>query len=458
MRKSAGTGAKTCASGTSNMKTKKIFNNAKWIIGCKVVQSLLQLIVGMLSARYLGPSDYGLINYAASILSFMMPIMRLGLNETLVRELVEAPEAEGEIMGTALVMNIGSSLACMLAVFGIVSGINAGDTVTIVVCVLYSISLLFGAMEMIQYWFQFKLLAKYPSIAMVVSYIFVSAYKIFLLVTQKNVYWFAVSHSIEYGIVGLLLVGIFLKMGKRFRFSLSRAKKMLSVSKSYIWASMMVIVFQSTDHVMLTSFIGTAENGIYSAAVTCNTLAQFVFTAIIDSFRPVILSEKNEGNRDYEKNLSRLYCIVFYLSLAQSIVFTVFAGPIVQILYGKEYLAAVPVLRILTWYFVWSCFGSVRNIWILAEGKQKYLWLLNLSGAGANILMNAVLIPRFGAVGAAFASLMTQFATNFLFGYFIRPLRYNNTLLLRGINPRFLLREGREMWKQRREQQSDSEN
>ena len=77
------------------MKQKQVFNNAKWIIVCKIAQSLIQLIVGMLCARYLGPSNYGLINYAASIVAFVLPIMRLGFDSTLVRELIENPENEG---------------------------------------------------------------------------------------------------------------------------------------------------------------------------------------------------------------------------------------------------------------------------------------------------------------------------------------------------------------------------
>ena len=75
----------------------KVFNNAKWIVICKIMQSLLQLAVGMLSARFLGPSNYGLIKYAASVVAFAMPLMKLGLDATLVHELVENPEKEGRL-------------------------------------------------------------------------------------------------------------------------------------------------------------------------------------------------------------------------------------------------------------------------------------------------------------------------------------------------------------------------
>lgn len=419
----------------------RIVNNAKWIIVCKILQSGLQLVVGMLCARYLGPDNYGIINYAASILAFVVPIMRLGFNETLVHELVKDSENDGEIMGTALVMNLVSSIACMIMVYSFVSIANQSDALTITVCVLYSISIVFGALEMIQYWFQYKLLAKYPSVVMLVSYIVVSAYRIFLLVDSKSIYWFAVTHSIEYGIIGMSLIAIYFIKGNKLSFSFRRAKSMLRVSRSYILASMMVVVFQSTDHIMLTTMIGAGENGLYSAAITCATVAQFVYVAIVDSFRPVIISRKKENHGNYERDISRLYCIIIYLAMAQAVVFTILADFIVRLLYGNEYAGSATILRMLSWQFVFSCMGLVRNVWILAEQKQQYLWIINLSGASLNVLLNYLLIPFMGAWGAAVATLLTQVFTNFVVGFIVKPIRHNNMLLIQGIRPITLITE-----------------
>lgn len=424
----------------------KVFNNAKWIILCKIIQSVLQLVVGMLCARYLGPSNYGLISYAASIVAFATPVMRLGFNATLVHELVEAPEKEGEIMGTSLAMNILSSVLCMGGVAAFVAFANAGDKETLLVCVLYGLSLFFAAIEMIQYWFQYKLQSKYASVIMLVSYIFVSLYRIYLLVTSKSVYWFAVTHSIEYGIIGITLIFLYMKKYKgRFSVSFSAAKSMFSRSKHYILSSLMVVVFQNTDHIMLTTMISDEENGFYTAAITSAGVIQFVYTAIIDSFRPMILSGKKENAQDYKKLISMLYCVIIYLSVAQSLVFSVFSKLIISVLYGESYMASVPVLRILIWFIVFSYMGTVRNVWILAEQKQRYLWIINLSGAAFNIILNAVMIPYWGACGAAFASLLTQFFTNFVLGFIMKPVRENNVLLLKGINPVFAFKEGKNM-------------
>lgn len=424
------------------MKSKQVFNNAKWIIVCKIAQSVIQLLIGMLSARYLGPSNYGLINYAASIVAFALPIMKLGMDAILVYELVSDPENEGEIMGTSLCLNVFSSLICMAAVAAFASAMNPDDAETILVCVLYSISIFFAALEMMQYWFQYKLLSKYSSVVMLISYVVVSVYKIYLLATAKSVYWFALSHAIEYGLIGIMLLLIYHKChGKMLFFRWNRAKKMLNRSKHYILAALMVVVIQNTDHVMLTSMIGAAENGIYSAAITCASVAQFVYTAIIDSFRPLILSSRRESIDEYERNISRLYCIIIYLALANSAVFTIFARPIIILLYGKAYLGAIPVLQILVWYRAFSFMGTIRNIWLMAEEKQKYLPAINLLGVVCNIVLNCVMIPHWHACGAALASFLTQFFTNFLLGFVIKPMRKNNKLLIRGISPSFVKQE-----------------
>lgn len=424
------------------MKSKQVFNNAKWIIVCKIAQSLLQFLVGIISARYLGPSNYGLINYAASVVAFAMPIVKLGFDSTLVKELIDKPEKEGEILGTSLTLNFISSLVSMLGVFIFVSVANVEETVTILVCILYSLMLLFVVLEMSQYWFQYKLLSKYSSVVMLISYFCVSAYKILLLITEKSVYWFAISHSIEYGVIGFLLVFIYFKLGgQKFVFSKDTAKKMLNRSKYYIVASLLVMVFQNVGVIMLSNLSGHEETGFYTSALTSATVLQFVYTAIMDSYRPLILTAKKESKVSYEKNISGLYSIITYLMLAQSLGFTIFAKLIVYILYGSEFLPAVPVLRIIVWFCAFSFMGTIRNIWLLAEDKQKYLWKINLFGVVVNVIANIILIPLWRACGAAVAAFMTQFLMNFVLGFFFKPIKKNNELMMKGLNPKFAIHE-----------------
>lgn len=96
-----GTAGGICDDEETN-RIRKIVKNATWLIACKVVQSLLSFVIGTLSARYLGPGNYGIIDYAAAIVSFMVPVVQLGLRSTLVHEIIAAPDSEGKTLGTSL--------------------------------------------------------------------------------------------------------------------------------------------------------------------------------------------------------------------------------------------------------------------------------------------------------------------------------------------------------------------
>lgn len=414
-----------------------VFKNAAWIIGCKIVQSLINLLIGLLTARYLGPSNYGIISYVSSIVAFAMPIMQLGLKQTLVKEFVQAPDREGEILGTALMINIISSIFCMLGSVTFVMVADAGEKQTILVCALYSLTLLFQATEMTQYWFQSKLLSKYPSIATLCAYIVVAVYKLYLLATQKSVVWFALSNVLDYFLISLILMVIYRKVGgQRLGIDWKLGRQMLSRSKYYIIPSLMVMIFQHTDRIMIKMMIGEAETGMYSAAITCIGISGFVFAAVIDSARPVILEMKTKDQALYETRVIQLYSIITCMSMAQSVGMALLAKPLVWLMYGPEYAGSARILAVAVWYITFGYYGSVRNIWILAEEKQKYLTGINIAGALANVILNFCLIPIFGAIGAAVASLVTQFFTNVIIGFIFKPIRRNNYLMVKSWNPK----------------------
>ncbi len=420
-----------------SLKNNRVIKNASWIIICRILQSILSFVIGTISARYLGPSNYGLINYASSVTAFLVPVVQLGLRSTLVQEIISEPEKEGQTLGTALAM---STFASILGIFGVIAFTNIANRTevdTIIVCSLYSISLVFQTLEMVQYWFQAKLLSKYVSVISLIAYTLVSLYRVFLLITGKNVYWFALSQALDYLIISTSLLIVYKRIGKqRLSVSISRAHTLFGKSKYYIVSGIMVTIFSLTDRIMLTLMIGEETTGYYSAAMTCADLSSFVFAAIIDSARPTIFESKKVSEVKYEKNISRLYSIIIILALAQSVVLTTGARIIVSILYGDGYIPSVEVLRVITWYTVFAYMGSIRNIWLLAEEKQSILWKINLLGAISNILLNLVLIPAYGASGAAFTSVVTQCFTNCFLCFLIKPVRPIVKLLWNGINPR----------------------
>jgi len=317
---------------------------------------------------------------------------------------------------------------------------NPGEPTTVIVCFLYSILLIFQAVDILQYWFQAKLLSKYTSILMLLAYALVSVYKLIILMLQKSVFWFAVSNAIDYMLIAAGLYFIYRKLnGKHLEFSKETAKRLISKGKHYIVSSLMVTIFAQTDKIMIKSMLGAEQVGYYSVAVACAGMTSFVFSAIIDSMRPVIFENQKLGAIKFESSVKLLYCIVIYISLAQSVFISLFSKYIITIIYGSEYISAVSSLRIIVWYTTFSYLGSVRNIWILSQNLQKYLWIINLSGALTNVVLNYFMIPVLGADGAAIASLITQIFTNVIVGYIIKPIRQNNKLMVGGLNIKYLL-------------------
>ncbi len=418
------------------MKKSNAIKNAGWIIGCKVIKAVLTFIVTMITARYLGPSNYGLISYAASIVAFVAPIMKLGLDSILVHEIVNNEKEEGQILGTSILICCLSAIICIIGIYLFVSIINAGEKETIIVCVIYSVLLIFQACEMIQYWFQAKLLAKYSSIAMLFSYVVVTVFQIYLLITKKSIYWFAISNSLDYLIIFSILYIIYKRQhNQKLSFSLNICKKMLNKSKYYILANLMVTIYAQTDKIMLKLMLDNASVGYYSAAVTCAGMASFVFAAIIDSARPLIFeNRKNNQLTKYEDNIISLYSIIIYFSLFICLIVVLLSPTIINIMYGKEYYSSISILRIIVWYTTFSYLGSARTIWIMAENKQKYLMYINSSGVILNIILNYILIPIYGIAGTAVATVITEVFVNYIITFFIKPIKHNNKLITKALN------------------------
>lgn len=424
------------------MLRSKVASNALWIVICKGLQAVLGVIISVISARILGPVNYGLVNYAASLVLFVTPVAQLGMAATLVHEVVSCPDAdhEGRVMGTAIISSLVSSVLCILGILLFVSVSNPNEPETLVVCGLYSLLLLSQGAELIQYWFQAKLLSKYTAIITLIAYVLISAYQIVILAAGRGVNWFAIAKAAEYAMIAVALLIIFHRKSQcKPSFSGSVLRNMWSRSWYYMLSNLMVMSFSQADRIMIKTMIDEAAVGFYSAAVVGANATDFLFFAIIDSMRPIILEAKKKDEHTYERNMTLLYSIVVYLSLIQSVVIAVFAKPVVYVLHGSAYSPSVPVLKILVWYTAFSYLGTARNVWILAEGKHKLLWKINLCGAVVNIFLNWRLIPLYGISGAAFASLITQATVNVGIGFVMPSLRANNHLLMRSLNPKTIL-------------------
>ena len=412
----------------------KIFKNAGWLVTGKVIQMVINLVVGILTARYLGPNGYGLISYAGAYISFFAVFCTLGINSVLVKELVDHPGQEGMVLGTSIGLRGVSSLLSAVAMIGISTILDANDPLAQVVVALCSIGVLFNIFDVFNYWFQSKLESKKTAIASLIAYSVTAAYKIFLLATGKSVQWFALATSVDYICIAIILFWYYKQgKGRRLSFSMSYGKRLLSSSCHFILPGLMVAIYGQTDKIMLKHMLSEAEVGYYATATALCSMWTFILSAIIDSLTPVIMQSHENDKDKCDRYNKLLYCIVFYLSALVSVAFILGGKLAIKILYGAAYLPAVAPLMVVTWYTAFSYLGVARNAWVVCEKKQKYLKYIYISSALVNVVLNFLLIPIWGTVGAAVASLMAQFFTVMVVPFFIKEMRRNSVMMLEAI-------------------------
>jgi O-antigen/teichoic acid export membrane protein len=126
---------------------------------------------------------------------------------------------------------------------------------------------------------------------------------------------------------------------------------------------------------------------------------------------------------------------VIWIAIGMSLIMFVTASPAIKILFGEKYIEAIPVLQIMSWKTVFvALFVSSGQI-IIIESIHKYAALRNIVGCFVSIILNLALIPGFGIIGSAFATIITMFFSGYFSHLFIKPYQYlfriqSNSLVL----------------------------
>lgn len=98
----------------------RFLNNTSWMLAQQIYSMILSLVVGSLSARYLGPSNYGLLSYGSSLISLFTMISSLGLTNVIINEMIKRPSKVGSYLGSAFVARFIASCASLIMIYGII--------------------------------------------------------------------------------------------------------------------------------------------------------------------------------------------------------------------------------------------------------------------------------------------------------------------------------------------------
>lgn len=418
--------------GKDKLTKNRFLQNTSWIVGANLVQMVLSFIIGMISARYLGPANFGIINYAAAIVAFFTSIANLGMEGVLVNEFTRQEYKNPEVLGTSLVMGLVSSIISSILIVLLVGVLKQWDRLMIVVTFLQSLTLIFKAFNVFDYWFQSKLLSKYPAIIKCLSYMVMSMYKIFLLITNKSVVWFAFSLGVDTLFIafGLIFCYFVIENGK-IGFNRMLISHILVQSSPLMISGLVSVIYTQIDKVMIEQFLkDSTQTGLYSAALTVCTTWLFFPQAFITSARPVILGMRDRNDSRYIVRLKQLYSCIIWGCISVATIITICAPFIIRILYGDAYAIAAGTLRIVIWYTVFAMLGTARGIWILCEKKNKFVWRYLIIGSIVNVALNFYLIPVMGIKGAALATVIAQFTSAIIAPLFYKETRIHTKYIL----------------------------
>lgn len=409
--------------------------NTGWLIFDKIFHMALSLVVTAMVTRYLGVEQYGLLSYGLAFIDIFTIICKLGIDGIIVNELIKNRDRTGEILGSTTFLRLLSSFLSMILTYIFVKLLNPNDHTILVITCIQSVSLIFVAFDTLNYYWQSRLESKYTAIAQSISYPLVCLLRLLFIWLKKDVTWFAWATVLDAFLIALIMLFFYKREHlPRYKLSISMMKYLLQHSYHFIPVNLLVTIYTQMDKLMIKGMSDSIQVGLYSAAMLVANLWIFIPNALIDSGRPIIMAMKSEKNEDgYVDRLRKLNMGVLWISILAGVFFTIFGRVVIYIVNGKAFLAAVPVLWVLIWSRMFSLMGTTRSIWMLCEGMEKYIKYFVALGAFINVVLNWMLIPILGAVGAAIATLVTEVLSSFVATGIVPKTRPYFKILLRSI-------------------------
>jgi len=420
----------------------KIVDNIGWLIFDKVLRMGVGLLVVVWVARYLGPQQFGLFNFATAFVGLFGAVAGLGLQSIVVRDIVRDPTCKEETLGTAAVLQLGGGVLAYGLILGTIFLLRPNDVLAKWLVAILGSMMLFKASEVAVYWFESQVLSKYTVWVQNGSFMVFAAVKVALILGNAPLLAFAWATMAEAAFVALLLLAMLGLRGTgllKLKVSLTRAKVMLTDSWPLMLSGLAIVAYMKIDQIMLGQMLGDEAVGIYSAATRISEVWYFIPMMIVASVFPAILDAKKHSEALYYQRLQRLYDLMVWLSVAVALPMTFLAGPIVALLYGPAFGEAGTVLAIHIWASVFVFLGVASSQWFVAENRQILSFQRTLLGAVINVVLNYIWIPIFGAVGAAYATVLAQASVGLIYDVFQKETRSMFIMKLKSFNPMQLI-------------------
>jgi len=420
-----------------------VIGNSGWLFLDKVIRLLSGVVVGVWLARYLGPQQFGELNFAIAFVALFSPLATLGLDAIVVRELIRRPDDRGEILGSAFSLKVlGASTGVVFVLVAIQLLRPADDTMLWMVGII-AVGMIFQTFDVFDFWFQSQVKSKFTVYVKGAAYMTCAIAKVVLILSDAALVAFAWVAMVEIALGGVGLAAIYTQVEQRppqYRLALWRwpkIRELLGSSWPLFLSGVAVMVYFRIDQVMIAQISGEKEVGLYSAALRLSEVWYTIPTVLVGSATPALIEAHGRSDELYYQRLQRVFTTLARIAYVVAIPVSLLASVLVPLVYGEQFADAAPILTIHIWTALFVFLGIGLGPWMISEGMTRfYLWQTS-AGAVANVVLNLFLIPRFGAVGASVATLVSQIVATYLAMSVLpktRKIFYMETkaLLLRG--------------------------
>jgi O-antigen/teichoic acid export membrane protein len=398
--------------------------NTSWMMAEQMLRIVAGLLVGIWVARYLGPEQFGLFSYVLAFTAIFAGIAKLGLDGILVRELINHPQGRDFYLGTAFWLKVIGAFVVM-ALMAAVVPFTSNDSTTNLYIFIIAAGLVFQSFEVVEFYFQSQVLAKVVSICKIIQLALSSAIKVYLVLTQADLFWFVCVTAFDTFSLGISYFVAYKIRGNASFFKCfdgAVAKRLLKDSWSLIFSSIVIMIYMRIDQIMIKEMLGEYEVGVYSSAVRLSEVVYFIPMLLTASVFPAIVNAKKISQTLYYKRIKLLYASLVWLAICIAVPVTIMSEWIIILLYGPAYIEAANVLVIHIWSAVFVFLGVAFSKYLLAENLNSIMLQRTVFGVLSNVVLNVMFIPEYGIVGAAYATLISQFFANYIYDFFDRRL------------------------------------
>jgi len=369
---------------------KKYFANTSWLFLERGVRMMTALLVGVYVARYLGPQNYGLLNYAGTFVSLFAVFASLGLNEIAIRNLVRDERNKESLLGTVFILKLLGVLLAIGIIY-ITVLFTSNDRFTNLLIYIIAFSMLFQPFNVIIFYFKAKVLSKYIVYVNIIVLIISSGIKLYFIYIKAPLLYFVVLSLFDSLMLAIGLNIMFRKQKLtifRWKFDKMLAVEFLKDSWPMLLATVTVVIHFKIDIIMIKEMINNEAVGNYAAAVRLSEFWYFIPSLIASSLFPAIINAKKISNELYYGRLQKLCDLMALMSIIIAIPITFIANDIINLLYGSKYNQAGEILIIHIWSALPIFAGIVTGKWFVVENLQKYIFLIQIIGVSINISLN----------------------------------------------------------------------